>query len=148
MNALALLDIPEADLRPKLDPGIWIEPKDRDGRSESQRQSAWVSTMRKHARACLVFSIPNGTHIRSNMGRSKVKREGLHSGFPDNGVLWADGAAYPEWKDGRGDPSDNQVDTLNWMHRRGIPVAIVRTEAGCLGWLRRIGAPVPESTLR
>ena len=134
----------EMTLEPVLDPAIYVEPKDRDPSLEDKRQAAWVSLMRRTAHACLVFAIPNGTNIKSRYGRAKVKREGLHTGFPDNGVLWDGGQAYPEWKAGRGDPSDAQIETLNWMHRRGIPVAIVRTPLGCMRWLRSIGAPVPE----
>ena len=139
------LDIEEAPARGvELDPGIYVEPKDRLTASETQRQAAWVKFMRAHVRQCLVFAVPNGTNINSRLGRAKVKREGLHTGFPDNGVLWADGSAFPEWKSGRGDPSEAQIETLNWMHRRNIPVAIVRTSEGCLAWLRSIGAPVPH----
>jgi hypothetical protein len=139
-----LLAIPETDPRVKvaLDEGIYVEPKDRNPASEDTRQSTWVSLMHKTARACLVFAVPNGAR-RTRWEAAKVKREGLHTGFPDTGVLWVDGQAYPEWKNGKDSPSDAQIETLNWMHRRGIPVAIVRTPEGCMRWLASIGAPVP-----
>lgn len=136
-------DMEEAPLKEKLDPGIYVEPRDKRPDSEDARQAAWVRHMRSHARACLVFAVPNGAR-RSRWEAAKVKREGLHTGFPDTGVLWAGGAAYPEWKNGSDGPKPAQIETLNWMHRRGIPVAIVRTVHGCMRWLHSIGAPVPN----
>lgn len=133
--------MPEA-LKPVLHPAIYVEPRDRDAASEDARQSAWVSLMRKTARVCLVFAVPNGAR-RTRWEAAKVKREGLYTGFPDTGVIWADKTAYLEWKNGKDGPSDPQIETLNWLYERGHPVAIVRTTAGALMFLRSIGCPVP-----
>jgi len=138
------LDIEEAPARGvELDPGIYVEPKDKLPDSEDDRQAEWVRLMRRHAPQCLVFAVPNAAK-RTRWAAAKVKREGLFTGFPDTGILWADGHAYAEWKNGREGPKPAQIETLNWMHSRGIPVAIVRTPEGCLAWLRSIGAPVPH----
>ena len=141
MNHLASLT-DDWDVRPVLDPAIYVEPKDRDPAKEFDRQAAWVKLMRRTCRSCLVFAVPNGTNIPSRAGRARVKREGMHTGFPDNGILWADGDAFIEWKDGRGDPTDSQIETLNWLHLRGHPVAVCRTPEAAMRWLKSVGAPV------
>ena len=41
-------------------------------------------------------------------------------------------------------PTPEQVEALNWYHRRGHPVAVCRTMEGAFAWLRSIGAPVPN----
>lgn len=138
--------IPEAD--EALDPAIYVEPKDKDPRSEDARQAEFVAFMRKHCRACRVYAVPNGTHIASMAGRAKRQREGLLSGEPDIGVSWAGHpTARIEFKNGRKDPEPNQVEALNWYHRRGHPVAVCRTMEGALRWLASVGAPVREVRL-
>lgn len=144
MNAFIDFASLETTLNPVLDPAIYVEPKDKDPMLEDPRQAAWVKLMRKTAHACLVFAVPNGTNIATRSGRAKVKREGLYTGFPDTGVAYADSVAFLEWKSGKNDPSDAQIEALNWLHRRGHPVAVVRTTEGAMAWLRSIGAPVPE----
>jgi hypothetical protein len=144
----ALLAIEESDprVREKLDEGIWVEVRDKDPRSEDARQAEYVSTMRKLCRGIKVFAIPNGAK-RTQWAAAKVKREGLYKGWPDTGACWATtlapGIAWIEFKNGTDGPDADQVETLNWLHRRGHKVAVCRTATGALQWLKSIGAPVP-----
>lgn len=132
----------ETPLYPVLDPRVFVEPKDKGKASENARQAEWVAHMRKHARAVLVFAVPNGTNIASMAGRAKVQREGLYKGFPDDGCLWAGGQAFPEWKDGRGDPDTSQIECLNRLAAMGYPCGIFRTTEACCNWLASLGAPL------
>lgn len=135
-------DLDEA-LTPVLDPGIYVEPTDRGDATEEARQAAWVMLMRRTAKACRVYAVPNGAK-RTRWEAAKAKREGMLAGEPDTGVSWADGpTARLEWKNGKAGPTDEQIEALNWYHRRGHPVAVVRTVDGAMAWLRSIGAPVP-----
>lgn len=127
-----------------LDPGIYVEPKDRDPAPEEDRQALFVNLMRRHARACRVYAVPNGAK-RSQWEQNKAKREGMAAGEPDTGISWADApTARIEFKNGTSGPTQNQIEALNWYHLRGHPVAVCRTAEGAMRWLRSIGAPVPE----
>lgn len=142
MNAFAAFDDDRNVLAPVLDPRVYVEPKDRKPGSENDRQWAWVKHMHQHAKRVLVFAVPNGTHIPSFAGRAKVKREGLYTGFPDNGVIWDGGIALPEWKDGQGDLDDQQIECLNKLVAMGYPCGVFRTMERCVNWLADLGAPV------
>lgn len=142
MNAFADLAALGDDLRrPVLDPRIWVEPKDNDPASEDDRQTVFVATMRKDHRQCRVYAVLNGAR-RSQWESAKAKREGMVSGWPDVGVRWAGGHADIEFKNGDSMPTPNQIETLNWLFANGHAVAVCRTAAGALGWLRSVGAPV------
>jgi len=131
------------DLRkPVLHPAIYVEPRDKDAASEDDRQAEFIATMRRTALACRVYAVPNGAK-RSRWESAKVKREGLASGWPDTGTRWANGHADIEFKNGTAMPTPNQIETLNWLHLRGHHVAVCRTAAGAMRWLREVGAPVP-----
>ena len=141
MSALALFDAMESPLVERLDPAIYVERMDRLHDSEDARQAAFVATIRRTCKACRVYAVPNGGK-RSQWSAAKVKREGLSKGWPDVGVVWADGEARIEFKAARTMPDGDQIETLNWLHRRGHAVAVCRTVEGALAWLRSIGAPV------
>lgn len=144
----AFLAIPESDPRVKvaLDEGIWVQPKDRDPASEDRRQAEYIATVRKLCKGIKVFAVPNAGK-RTQWAAAKVKREGLYTGWPDTGACWVSnisgGVAWIEFKSGTGALDQDQIDTLNWLHRRGHPVAVCRTAQGALEWLKSIGAPVP-----
>lgn len=141
-DALAI-DFPADDFEEPLDPGIYVEPKDRSTASEDDRQSAWVAMMRRTAHACRVIAVPNGAR-RSRWEAAKARREGMMAGEPDTSVTWAAAAtARIEWKNGREMPRPDQIAALNWYHRRGHPVAVCRTAEGAMRWLASLGAPVP-----
>lgn len=140
-TAFAMLDDLEAPDE-VLDPDIYVEPKNKLPGSEDNHQTTVVAALRKQ-KQFRVYAVPNGVWMPSVKQRMKVRREGLNPGEPDIGVSWADApTARVEMKDGQGDPSPDQIRTLNWYHRRGHPVAICRTLEGVLGWLSYIGAPV------
>jgi hypothetical protein len=144
----AFFAIPESDPRVKvaLDEGIWVQPKDRDPASEDRRQAEYIATVRKLCKGIKVFAVPNAGK-RTQWAAAKVKREGLYTGWPDTGACWVSnisgGVAWIEFKSGTGALDQDQIDTLNWLHRRGHPVAVCRTAQGALEWLKSIGAPVP-----
>jgi hypothetical protein len=145
--ASAFADFPADDFNEVLDPSIYVEPKDRDPASEDDRQGTFVSTMRRVARACRVVAIPNGAK-RTRWEAAKAKREGMSPGEPDTAITWAkEPSARIEFKNGREMPTPIQVETLNWYHRRGHPVAVCRTAEGAMRWLALIGAPVPAVRL-
>lgn len=141
-----ILAIPEAALRPSLVPAIFVEKRDALDLREETRQAQFVATIRRSVFGCMVAAIPNAGR-RTRWEARKVKREGLHTGFPDTGVWWADGSALIEWKDGQKMPDPQQVDCLNWLHRRGHAVAVCRTPRGAFEWLRSVGAPIPEALI-
>lgn len=141
--ASVFLDIREDPIRPVLDAGIFVEPRDKSPASEYDRQAAFVGFIRLHARLCRVVAIRNGAHIASNKGRGKAKAEGLHTGWPDVGVCWGP-TAWIEFKDKDGTPDARQIEVINWLARVGSPVAICRTAEAAIAWLRSLGAPVPE----
>lgn len=143
MNAFADIRALETPLKPVLDPLVYVEPKDRNPASELSRQGAWVSFIHRYAHRVLVYAVRNGAHIPSTAGRNKAKREGLYTGFPDTGANWEGGLAYLEWKDGRGDLSDAQIDCLNRLVAMGHPCAVVRTMESANRWLIKLGCPIP-----
>lgn len=143
MNAFADFRAMETPLKPVLDPRVYVEPKDKGAASELDRQGAWVAFIHRYACRVLVYAVRNGAHIASTSGRNKAKREGLYTGFPDTGANWDGGLAYLEWKDGRGDPSDAQIDCLNRLVAMGYPCAIVRTLETANRWLIEQGCPIP-----
>jgi hypothetical protein len=138
MNAFAHLPADEP-LRETLDPGIWVEPKDKDATAEVTRQSALVNVLRKHSR-CVVFAVPNAA--RSESAKLRQHREGAVYGAADLVITWAGGVAFVEMKDGKSMPRDNQVAFLNRLKRQDHHVAVCRTPMGAMRWLRAIGAPV------
>ncbi len=144
MSAFAALDALEGDLKPVLDPRVFVEPKDRGTASEDSRQATFVATMRRVAKSCEVAANTNAAK-RSQWAAAKVKREGLLTGRNDLDVKWAGrGLALIEFKDGRSMPEPAQVECLNRAVAMGFPAAVIRTAVGGMTWLRSIGAPVPE----
>lgn len=143
MTLAAILTIPEDPLKATLDPGIFVEPRDRRLAYEDDRQAEFVALMRRTARACRVVAIPNAGR-RTRWEAGKRLKEGMARGEPDIAVTWADApTARIEFKNGRDMPDTDQVEVLNWYHMRGHPVAVCRTAEGAMAWLRSIGAPVP-----
>ncbi len=140
-SVLSCLDIPEADLRPKLDPGIWVEPKDKDPASEDTRQVRVVNRMKRDHRDIAVHAVPNGGR-QSDWARIRAEKMGVVAGQPDLEFNWIGGGGLVEMKDGEGNPSRAQIERLNQLYRMGKNVAICRTPEGVMGRLRVWGAPV------
>ena len=133
--------------REKLDPAIYVQPKDKIPAPEEDRQAAFVSFVRRHAKRLKVYANVNGGK-RSQWAAGKAKREGMKAGAPDLTCFWTGGVAWIEFKDGRAsvDTKDNeaQVSFLNDLHRADQKVAVFRTADRAIEWLRGLGAPVPE----
>ena len=138
-----LLDIPEALAREKLDPGIWVEPRDEDTASEDARQIALVNRLKKECPQMAFHAVPNGGR-QSDWARIRGERMGVIAGQPDLGLDWAGGSAVIEMKAARDMPRPDQVARLNRLHRMGKKVAVCRTASGALTWLAKVGAPVGD----
>ncbi len=124
------------------------KPDDKSKWPEEYRQRALVSYVRKHAPSVIVSSFANEGKRGLRLA-AKMKGQGLLAGMADLTFIWDGGAAYVEVKgfDARGTPgklSPQQVATLNRIHRNGHPVGCFYTATAALGFLRRLGAPIPE----
>jgi hypothetical protein len=143
MSSLAAIwHIPEDPVRVTLDPAIYVEPKDNDPADEDSRQIALVKRL-KNCHGVAYHAVPNGGR-QSDWARLRGERMGVVAGQPDLGIDWTGGAAVIEMKNGKEMPRPNQVDRLNRLHRMGKNVAVCRTVAGAIQYLRSIGAPIPE----
>lgn len=144
MTAFDDIDALETTLKETLHPAIYVQSKDKDAASEDQRQAVFIALIRRTAKACRVYAVPNGGK-RSIWAAAKAKREGMLAGEPDTGITWADApTARIEFKNGKSMPTPEQIEALNWYHLRGHPVAVCRTAEGAMHWLRQVGAPVPK----
>jgi hypothetical protein len=138
VNALAdLLNIVDA---PVSFPG-GIEPKDKRADSEEQRQQEFLRLLPYVAPSLVVWAVPNAGR-RTRWEVAKAKREGLKAGAPDLTICWNHGCAFLEFKAGRTNPTDDQVDMLGRLYRSGQRVAVVRTAQFAFGLLAEWGAPV------
>lgn len=134
-EAFANLAEDEADLP-------WhIDPRDKDPRSEEQRQRAFLTLAKRLCPSVNIFAVPNAAR-RTQWEAGKAKREGMKSGALDLVATWNRGVAFIEFKDGQKQPTPNQRDMLNLLFRQGHHCGVFRQEQSALDWLRSIGAPV------
>lgn len=120
----------------------YCEPRDKDPRSEEQRQIAFRKLCRDLAPAVLLFAVPNAGK-RSQWEQNKAKREGLRAGVCDLICVFDGGrTAWLEFKAGSGAVSPAQHEFLNGLVKRGHHAAVFRNEWTAARWLKRIGAPV------
>jgi hypothetical protein len=118
-----------------------IDPRDKDPRSEEQRQAALLRDAKILCPAVSFVAVPNGAK-RSQWEAAKAKREGMKSGAPDLHCTWPGrGIAFLEMKDGQKPPTPNQRDHLNLLCRQGHHCGVFRQEHSALVFLRSIGAP-------
>ena len=136
-----LLAIKECPLKQVLDEGIWVEARDKDPADEDSRQINVVNKFKRDHRQIAVHAVPNGGR-QTDWARIRGERMGVVAGWPDLQFDWLGGEALVEMKDGQELPRRNQVDCLNRLHRMGKHVAVCRTYAGVIIFLRQIGAPV------
>ena len=122
-------------------PLFYIEPRDKDAKSEDARQGEWVVSARRAG--LYVCAILNGEK-RGQWAKNLARKLGAWWGFPDAIVLGRGFIAFIEWKDGTAMPKQHQIDCLNALHRMGFPVAVFRNPGPAMDWLRLIGAPVRE----
>lgn len=123
-----------------------IDERDRDPRSEFDRQRALLSALHRQAPAIDVIAIPNAGR-GTDWERVRRFNEGARAGALDLLLVWDPtlpnhrGVAFIEMKSGTGMPDKNQHDRLNRYCRMGHNAAVFRQEGSAIAWLRSIGAP-------
>lgn len=128
-----------ADLESPLDepPLFSIEPRDRDPRSEHDRQCELVRRLR--GLGLKVTATPNA-RAWGMKAWNRAKAEGVEWGAADLTISATGGlTAYLEMKNGREMPEQHQVDWLNIRHRMGFAVGVFRTAEGAIAFLRERG---------
>lgn len=128
-----------------------LDPRDKDPRSEGQRQLGVLKMARMICPSLDFIAIPNAGK-RSQWEASQRKREGMTAGALDLVVTWepqwaagvygwVPGIAFVEMKNGTTMPDDNQRDRLNMYHRWGFRCGVFRQERSLMRWLKDAGAP-------
>ena len=125
--------------KPPVDPKLW---------PEDFRQKSFVAFIRKHAPAVVVSSFANEGKRTVRNGQ-RMKALGMTPGMPDICTIWDGGTAFLEFKgfsaDGRpGRLSQQQIATLNRIHRNGWSAGCFFTASRAIDWLADLGAPVPR----
>ena len=142
MTALqSVFDALDAPLKPI--PLFAIEPKDGATASEIERQTRFLGSLRIAAPQVIAWAVPNG-HNRGLKDRAKAKKEGLRAGVPDLTIVWDQGVAFLEFKNGTDSPDENQTDLLNYLQEVGHFCAVVRTPQFAMGLLEKWGALPPR----
>jgi hypothetical protein len=119
-----------------------IDPRNAQGpKDELGEQVRYRAQMARLAPKVLLAGIPNAGKRSAWESRQRAK-EGLVPGFPDMLALFDGRALGLEFKSGTGQPSDNQIETLNRLHRLGFPVGIFRSAETALDWTRQ---QIPEA---
>ena len=136
MTAASIFD----ELEELTDAPWFIEPRDKDPRSEEARQMAVLRDARILCPAVVIFSVPNAGR-RTQWEVNKAKREGLRAGVCDLVCVWNRGVAFIEMKDGQKMPTPAQRDFLNSLQRAGHWCGVFRQEKTVLDFLRQAGAP-------
>lgn len=114
-----------------------IDPRNAQGpKDELAAQVAFRRKMATLAPKALVAAVPNAGKRSAWESRQRAK-EGLIKGFPDILVLFGGRTLGLEFKSGTGQPSDEQIETLNRLHRLGFPVGIFRSADTALDWTRQ-----------
>lgn len=113
-------------------------PDQADSGTESAIQTRFQSKMRNIAPHVMLVGIPNAGRRTAWESRQRGK-EGMVAGFPDMMVLH-DGKAFGlEFKTKTGSLSDKQIDVLNKLVKRRIPVGVFRSADSAVNWLRGHG---------
>lgn len=113
-------------------------PSQADEGSEAAIQTRFQNKMRTLAPHVMLVGIPNAGKRTAWEGRQR-RREGMVAGFPDMMVLH-DGAAFGlEFKAKKGSLSNQQIDVLNKLVKRRIPVGVFRSAETAVDWLRGHG---------
>ena len=139
MTACNLLDIPEDTANEPW----FIEPKDKDSKSEIQRQALFLSRLRTLAPAVDALAIPNAGKS-TEWERLARYREGARRGALDLVITWKFGVIFAEFKNGTSMPSKDQEERLNRYFRMGHHCGVYRKPETLIGHLRGLGAPFNE----
>lgn len=138
MNALlAFADLLE---EPQAPPAWFCEPRDKEPRSEFERQRAFVNYMRRNAPSVMVVAVPNGSK-GSDWEKIRKWQEGAITGMTDLAILWRSGVFLPEFKDGTSMPRKSQCDVICRLHAMGFRTGVYRQPATLIAHLRDAGAP-------
>jgi hypothetical protein len=121
-----------------LQPLFLVEPPDTDKTSEQKRQERLLARL---GPGVVAFSVPNEGR-NSDWERLTRHRAGARAGAPDLVIAWNRGVAFLEMKGGKTAVKDNQIETLNALHRAGHHVAIWRDPVKAAEWLKGLGCPV------
>lgn len=114
------------------------QPHMADEGSEAAIQTRFQGKMRNLAPHIMLVGIPNAGK-RTAWEQRQRSREGMVSGFPDMMVLH-DGKAFGlEFKTRKGSLSAAQIDCLNKLVKRRIPVGVFRSADTAVEWLRGHG---------
>jgi hypothetical protein len=125
------------------------DPRDvADEGDELSIQAKFIGRMKTLAPTVKIVATPNGGN-RTAWEKMRAKREGLVKGWPDVTAYWSNGldaSALPglallEFKDRKGQPSVEQIEALNWLHRHGFRCGIFRSVDTAVEFLRAAGAP-------
>lgn len=123
----------ECEINPS--PNFWIEPKDKDPRTELQRVVLFRQELKRICPHLRAVAIPNGAK-RGWKAKAQAKAEGAAWGFPDLMILGGDTVVFLEFKNGKSKPADHQIEWMNWLLKDGYHVACVRTCEGAFKVLR------------
>ena len=121
----------------------FIEPKDKDSKSEIQRQALFLSRLRTLAPAVDALAIPNAGKS-TEWERLARFREGARRGALDLVITWKAGVIFAEFKNGTSMPSKDQEERLNRYYRMGHHCGVYRNPETLIGHLRALGAPFIE----
>jgi hypothetical protein len=114
-----------------------IDPRDTQGpKDELGAQVAYRRKMAQKAPRVLLAGIPNAGKRSAWESRQRAK-EGLVKGFPDMLAMFDGRTLCLEFKSGTGQPSDDQIETLNKLHRLGFSVGIFRSADSAIEWTRQ-----------
>ena len=114
-----------------------IDPRNAKGeKDELKVQVAYRNKMRTVAPGIMLAGVPNAGKRSAWEARQRAK-EGLVRGFPDIIALHDERAAFLEFKSGTGYPSDQQIETLNRLHKLGFAVGIFRSAETAIEWTRQ-----------
>jgi hypothetical protein len=118
-----------------------IEPKDRDPRSEDDRQGEFARIIRSTPGVSIAAVLND--HDWGQRALNRANKLGAWWGFGD-AIVWAKPrlVAVCEFKNGTAMPKQHQVDCLNVLHRMGFPVGVFRTAGGAIAFLAEHNFPV------
>lgn len=117
-----------------------VDPRDKDPRSEEQRQLAFLRDARMLCPGVILFAVPNAGR-RTSWEIGKAKREGLRKGCCDIVAVWPGGVAFMEFKAADTMPTPAQRAFLNSIHAAGHHCGVFRSAETALRALKAWGAP-------
>lgn len=112
-----------------------VDPRHKGEQDEAAIQVQFRKLLAELAPKVFLFGIPNAGR-RTAWEKRQRAAEGMVKGFPDNGVVFDGRVAFLEFKTGSGSLGRDQVETLNRLVQRDIPVGVFRSADTAIEWLR------------